>query len=440
MSITAIFSFIIALLFNYVFIKDDFIVNVSLAIFGSSLLAALVALITYFANKKIVLKEQGDILIKLLNKFSKYRYNPNKTNDTARDNLKILVDARYLVFEELSSKRWEYCPFFRNSKQDAFLFSSVKYFVNFYDSINRKMNILNNMQDLGFDNKLAQENIAKIDELIYLKTEESYNLQGEISSQKFNNTIKENLTAYLNEYIQVINGKHKGEYHSIDQSVLSKNKERKKMIKNPTTKTIYKIVILFLILISSIWLILTNQYEVFISTVVIGALVGLFTSFTISNLFEKEKEKNRQNIRTVTLSNFIYSCSNFLISLELWYKEFSKMDNYCILENSELVTYKIKEIRDKLRVNGDQPISDEYKNLISEYIYSIPPIYTAHSSLNNQQLLLSEVLTVEEYNYFHNYIYNDIINHFSNMKKQILMLTEQITNIYLRSLTFALIV
>ena len=93
------------------------------------------------------------------------------------------------------------------------------------------------------------------------------------------------------------------------------------------------------------------------------------------------------------------------------------MDNYCILENSELVTYKIKEIRDKLRVNGDQPISDEYKNLISEYIYSIPPIYTAHSSLNNQQLLLSEVLTVEEYNYFHNYIYNDIINHFSNMKK-----------------------
>ena len=147
------------------------------------------------------------------------------------------------------------------------------------------------MQDLGFDNKLAQENIAKIDELIYLKTEESYNLQGEISSQKFNNTIKENLTAYLNEYIQVINGKHKGEYHSINQSVLSKNKERKKMIKKTTTKTIYKIVILFLILISSIWLILTNQYEVFISTVVIGALVGLLRLLQLVICLKKRKKK-----------------------------------------------------------------------------------------------------------------------------------------------------
>ena len=59
-------SFIVAVIFNY-FIEEPFIVNVSLAIFGSSLLAALVALITYFANKKAILKEQGDILIKLIN-------------------------------------------------------------------------------------------------------------------------------------------------------------------------------------------------------------------------------------------------------------------------------------------------------------------------------------------------------------------------------------
>lgn len=417
MFVLSAFSFIVALLFNY-YITETFVVNVALAVFGSSLLAALVALITYFANKKAVLKSQGDILVKLLNLFSKYKFNQNKTTNTARENLEILADARNVVFVELSAKRWEYCPFFKESKQDKFLFSSVQYFVDFFNSISHEISILDCMQDIGFNNKPAQESIAKIENLIYIKTKETLNAQGEISAQEYENIIKEDLSAYLNEYVQVINGKHKGKYRLINQPITSKGEKGKVMSKKLTTKTIYKIIFALLFIGVSLYLILNKQYEVFVSTVVIGALVGLFTSYTISDIFEKEKEKNKQEIRTATLNSFISSCSVFLIAMEDWYKEYAKTYDYCILKNPEIVDNKIKEVRDDFRKHPTNTISDEYKVLISEYIYSVHPIYHAQSELNNQQLLLSEILTVEQYNYFNSYIYNDIIKHYSEMKKK----------------------
>lgn len=193
-------SFIVAVIFNY-FIEEPFIVNVSLAIFGSSLLAALVALITYFANKKAILKEQGDILIKLINLFNEYEYELVHTENTLKENVHILVQIHSIAREELFAKRWEYCPFIKQSQQDKFLFSSVDYINDFLTSIKDEIHFLKNVK---VPNKLLYDYMTNIDNAIYIKTNERMNEDGEISAATYENIIAKEMSEYLKEYLQVI--------------------------------------------------------------------------------------------------------------------------------------------------------------------------------------------------------------------------------------------
>lgn len=172
-----------------------------------------------------------------------------------------------------------------------------------------------------------------------------------------------------------------------------------------------KILIFFSVLILSVALWIWKGFETFLTTIIAGLLVGLCSSFVITYLFEREKKKSREDIRRACIESFVYSCADYILNLESWYKDYSKSE-YSILENPEVMLNFLQELRDNHKKVTADSLNDQYATLVKEYTYSVGPIYYAYKQLDNQQLLLGDILSLNEYHFFHNNIRRDMFDDF----------------------------
>ena len=175
-----------------------------------------------------------------------------------------------------------------------------------------------------------------------------------------------------------------------------------------------KCILFSLLIVLYLIILIFYNFELFLSTVLVGALVGLCTSYTITYMFEKDKINNRNKIKKLTLDSFVYSCASYLIQLEEWYKQYTS--NECnIISDPQPMLDLLQKLRDDYKSFPTSELPDEYSSLVSEYIYSIAPVYSSFLNLDNLELLLSETVTPDEYKFFHNIIRIDIFkNYFSN--------------------------
>lgn len=201
-----IISMLVAVLWNYCdSLIEPFVVNVALAVFGSSLLAVMVAYIGYFADKKRFLTEYGYILIEIVNMLVAYRPVDPKSDmymGNAFNNAKILVDLRALTYNSLGQKYSEYSPFRKKSSENNFIYSAYKHLSKFYDKITPQLLVLEKAQGTGFNSPDVQEAFRMIEEQMYdLKPIKNSNKLERV------NVFIEWFEPYLQEYTLLRNGK-----------------------------------------------------------------------------------------------------------------------------------------------------------------------------------------------------------------------------------------
>lgn len=179
---------------------------------------------------------------------------------------------------------------------------------------------------------------------------------------------------------------------------------------NSIKKHWIKIVVSIAVLALSIVLWVCSGFLTFLSTIVAGLVIGLCSSFAITYLFENEKKRNRRSIRALCIDRFIRSCVDYLLALETWYTGFTK-SKYSIIDNPDVMLGLLDTLRNNYK-DGSITIDATYKTLVNEYTYSISPVYYSYKSLDNQQLLLNDVLSLDEYKFFHNFIRSDMFADF----------------------------
>lgn len=201
-----IISMLVAVFWNYCnSLCEPFVVNVALAVFGSSLLAVMVAYIGYFADKKRFLTEYGYILIETVNMLVAYRPVDPKSDlyvGNAFNNAKILVDSRALTYNSLGQKYSEYSPFRKKSNENNFIYSAYDHLSKFYVKITPQLLVLEKAQGTGFNSPDVQEAFRIIEE-------QMYSLKPIENSKKFErvNVFIDWFEAYLQEYTLLRNGK-----------------------------------------------------------------------------------------------------------------------------------------------------------------------------------------------------------------------------------------
>lgn len=215
-------SFVIAVIFNYC-IEENFIVNVSLAVFGSSLLAVIVALIGYFSERKKVLKQYGDELITILNIICKYKFNARNGSNAQYENAKILADLYEHTFYSLGIIFYEFSPFLRKSDFNNYVYSPYKYLSTFLTVNSKQLKTIEELYNTrGLNSDFALQTFKDIEKNMFFSNEEKHN--GDVVSIKTEFLMLEKLKNYLLDFTKVMNGKHKGKYNSIDVSFLEENK------------------------------------------------------------------------------------------------------------------------------------------------------------------------------------------------------------------------
>lgn len=172
-----------------------------------------------------------------------------------------------------------------------------------------------------------------------------------------------------------------------------------------------KIFVAIAVLGLSIVLWVCGGFLTFLSTIVAGLVIGLCSSFAITYLFENEKKQNRRSIRELCIDRFVKSCVDYLVALEMWYAGFTKT-KYRIIDNPDVMLGLLDTLRNNYKDASATTIDTIYKTLVNEYTYSISPVYYSYKSLDNQQLLLNDVLSLDEYKFFHNFIRSDMFADF----------------------------
>ena len=215
-------SLVSAIIFNYC-IEEDFIVNVSLAIFGSSLLAVIVALIGYFSERRKVLKQYGDELIAILNIICMYKFNVRSGSKNRYENAKILADLYDHTFYSLGVIYYEFVPFFRKSDFNNYIYSPFKYLSTFLKNNSNNLKIIEELSHSdGLNSDFAGQTFQSIEKNMFSAKAEKNNKGPESIKTKF--VMREKLEDFIFDFMNVLNGKHKGKYNAIDISCLEKNK------------------------------------------------------------------------------------------------------------------------------------------------------------------------------------------------------------------------
>lgn len=175
------------------------------------------------------------------------------------------------------------------------------------------------------------------------------------------------------------------------------------------------IVVGLIVLSFILWIV--DGYKSFLTTIIAGLVVGLISSFSITLLFENEKKKNKADIRKLTIENFIYASADYIFSLEIWCKKHFRKD-IKLFSSPEILLDLLDNLRNTHKDIEANKIDKKYSMLVNDYVYSIAPVYYSFKQLNSQQLLLNEIISIDEYNFFHNTILNDMLDEFLETKKK----------------------
>lgn len=178
-----------------------------------------------------------------------------------------------------------------------------------------------------------------------------------------------------------------------------------------------KIVIAVGVIGLSVLLWIIDGYITFLTTIIAGLFVGLGSSFAITYIFEAEKKKSRDSMRELIIENFVYSCADYIQSLELWYEKHSGV-KISILEKPDEVLKLLETFRTSYKDKDSSEVEKEFSMLYHDFVYSIGPVYYSYRQLDNQHLLLNDVLGIDEYKFFHNMIKGDIFDEFLSFKKK----------------------
>lgn len=212
---TTIITFIGATYFSAYTPLNTYMINLCFAVFGSSLLALIVALSGYFSAKKQVLKQYLDTLIYVLDALGSYRKVTKNTEDIL--NNVDAVDDLVRLRLELAKIYSDYSPFCRkHNKQNMYIYSSMKYLENFTREAYKHTAIIKELiqkEPKGDTFDFLLNEITEIEKYMF---EINIDRQGEeirIIEKFF--VMRQLFTDYVNEYIQFINGVHKGEYSNI---------------------------------------------------------------------------------------------------------------------------------------------------------------------------------------------------------------------------------
>lgn len=192
-----------------------YITNLSFAIFGSSLLALIVALSGYFSARKLVLKQYLDTLIDVLDALGSYRQFSTEPKGISH-NTKVVDDLIQLRLK-LSKIYYDYSPFRRkHNKLNSYVYASMKYIENFTREAYKHTSAINeliNSEPEGQALELLLDEITEVEK--YMFTINTKKQGEEVTTFETSFVMRKNLINYVNEYIQVINGEHNGNYSEV---------------------------------------------------------------------------------------------------------------------------------------------------------------------------------------------------------------------------------
>lgn len=219
--------FIGATYFSFCTPANTYIINLCFAIFGSSLLALIVALSGCFSAKKRVLKHYLDTLISVLDALGSCRKFSTNTEDIL-NNIKTVDDLIRLRLE-LAKTYYDYSPFCRKHiKQNMYVYSSMKYLEDFTREAYKHTEVIKELlqgESKGDTFALLLNEITEIEKYMF---EINIKKQGEeINIIETFFVMRQTFSDYVNEYIHFINGNHNGTYSNIiipTAEVLQRNK------------------------------------------------------------------------------------------------------------------------------------------------------------------------------------------------------------------------
>lgn len=174
-------------------------------------------------------------------------------------------------------------------------------------------------------------------------------------------------------------------------------------------------IVLIILLSAIVWIF--SGFMSFLTTIVIAIVVGLLCSFVITFWFEDNKQRERDKIRNFKIENFIYTCADYLNELEILFTEITGI-TIDIHRDFNDIQKQLSDLKNKYNNNALEEIDDKYQGLVSEFIYSISPIYYNYNLLNSDILLVNDILNLDEYKFFANYPRNDIYKKFLNTKAE----------------------
>ena len=154
-----------------------------------------------------------------------------------------------------------------------------------------------------------------------------------------------------------------------------------------------KIVIAVGVIGLSILLWIIDGYITFLTTIIAGLFVGLGSSFAITYIFEAEKKKSRDSMRELIIENFVYSCADYIQSLELWYEKHSGV-KISIFEKPDAVLKILETLRTSYKDKASSEVEKEFSMLYHDFVYSIGPVYYSYILYRDSQLNCLRFLSI----------------------------------------------
>jgi len=213
MSVIALLSFIGTIVFTI--IDCSWVNSFCWTIFGGSIIAVIIALITYFNERKNVEFEIFTDLCKIVWKLNHYNnLDQNYSKSRAIAKYEILTEIDEIVSTSLMVKIYQYSPFFRKKKFKS-IYSSYESLNKFCSSIK---NDLMSLQGIHYENYVESaivSRLEKIEALMTIKTSYFSNEES-ISRIEVQFILYDKLVEYLNNYITSILNYQKREYKNLE--------------------------------------------------------------------------------------------------------------------------------------------------------------------------------------------------------------------------------
>ena len=154
-----------------------------------------------------------------------------------------------------------------------------------------------------------------------------------------------------------------------------------------------------------------------IATIMSGLITGVLSSTMVTLYFNDFQKKQREKIKKLKLESFIYACADLIYWIELDINDIkkSKLD---VFNDKEDVIQFIDDLKKDNKEKVIEELDEKCDHIVNTGISYISPLFSAYISFDQNSLLLQDVITIEEYNFFNNFIINDMCKDFIEIRKQ----------------------